>query len=920
MLYEKLKVLAKSIAKTFMQIFRKNGVLVASLLLIAICFIATAIFFIIDIFGLEPLSNNPATLELIFWVCLVLMCLSIGGIVYTKKTFVLSVSKKRYFLSVTLFVSALMSAIIFVLVLFSEWGVLLPISQWETWNLTNSKFVTGIGNEYLACGINNTLSSYELPSPAILLENGKPLGSADSQHLDIRQLGQGRYSFWNGCVHFSSSDNSDPISNGRIYSIKAPPFILSPKTVALLFMLGVIYLIIFSILLKQYKSREKNISSHPINVVHNLRHTPFFESLMGRWIHLFHPNNKWLDFLLRISTLALPFLVYALVLVINVPKFIGLEAFIGSSMTILILYVILLIPFFKRTDWFGEMMSLSITLMFFALPLSGRWISGYSDGEVIGGILPFSDASAYLGDANRLLQGNIMSSFSERRPLFSGTLSALLWITHGNLPVSVAILGAVAAFSCFLLACQIKRTHGIFPATIVLVILFLFYRRFTGSTLTENLGLTFGALAFATLWQGAYQQNKKTAWAGILLLTMALSARAGAFIALPLIILWGAWIFRGRNRISIAFFLGGCAAMLAGFLMDTALRNLTANAGGLAFGNFSNSLYGLIVGNKGWNQVNIDHPEVLTLAGSLEYTRIYQLALEAFRVDPMRTLWGFVGTWQDYFSPTWGVFSFIGVFPLGILNVNSFRWVLLIISGIGLISCVRQRNNPNSSFLIFATIGILLSVPFVPPIDSDKMRAYAATIPLNAIWVALGLATIFQLLRIKVVSQTSFVDKFTASPAKVGLVLVLFCVLSPVLVKLLNHPTQFDRSLCPPEYSTLYIRSDRITWVNILPDTSAVFSRLSNIRYSDFINGLNLGVYPQLANELNSLKPGDSILQTIDLGDQNYTVIWLIFHDQLLPTSPGVFRICGRLTENKWLQEYHFYDVKTIKPISGNIQ
>jgi glycosyltransferase involved in cell wall biosynthesis len=51
-----------------------------------------------------------------------------------------------------------------------------------------------------------------------LFEDGKPLGSAHSIHDDIRKLGNGKYSHWSNSIYFSTSDNSDPRTNGRTYS------------------------------------------------------------------------------------------------------------------------------------------------------------------------------------------------------------------------------------------------------------------------------------------------------------------------------------------------------------------------------------------------------------------------------------------------------------------------------------------------------------------------------------------------------------------------------------------------------------------------------------------------------------------------------------------------------------------------------
>ena len=56
---------------------------------------------------------------------------------------------------------------------------------------------------------------------AILLEDDVPLpGPVNASHDSIRKLGNGRYSFWFAEVSFSTSDNSDPRNNGRLYSFR----------------------------------------------------------------------------------------------------------------------------------------------------------------------------------------------------------------------------------------------------------------------------------------------------------------------------------------------------------------------------------------------------------------------------------------------------------------------------------------------------------------------------------------------------------------------------------------------------------------------------------------------------------------------------------------------------------------------------
>lgn len=53
-----------------------------------------------------------------------------------------------------------------------------------------------------------------------LYENGVEMGPAHSTHIDIRKYGLGQYSHWGTVLYFSTSDNSNPLTNGRKYSYK----------------------------------------------------------------------------------------------------------------------------------------------------------------------------------------------------------------------------------------------------------------------------------------------------------------------------------------------------------------------------------------------------------------------------------------------------------------------------------------------------------------------------------------------------------------------------------------------------------------------------------------------------------------------------------------------------------------------------
>jgi len=133
-----------------------------------------------------------------------------------------------------------------------------------------------------------------------------------------------------------------------------------------------------------------------------------------------------------------------------------------------------------------------------------------------------------------------------------------------------------------------------------MTILFLFYRRFIGTTLTENLGLSLGAVGLAVLWRGSRERQHARVLIGIFLLSLALNARAGAFFVLPLLVLWGMWLFRGRSRLSLRFLVEGIGVVLLAFAINLLLLKVLAPEGSTAFSNFSYTFYGLVVGGKGW--------------------------------------------------------------------------------------------------------------------------------------------------------------------------------------------------------------------------------------------------------------------------------------------------------------------------------
>ena len=79
-------------------------------------------------------------------------------------------------------------------------------------------------------------------SPAKLYEDGRALGPGNAPHTDIGTLGGGRFSFYkNGTLYFSSSDNSDPRTNGQQYTLVLPNYTVFAWSLVIFLIISLIF-------------------------------------------------------------------------------------------------------------------------------------------------------------------------------------------------------------------------------------------------------------------------------------------------------------------------------------------------------------------------------------------------------------------------------------------------------------------------------------------------------------------------------------------------------------------------------------------------------------------------------------------------------------------------------------------------------
>jgi hypothetical protein len=607
-----------------------------------------------------------------------------------------------------------------------------------------------------------------------------------------------------------------------------------------------------------------------------------------------------------IICLIAPFALYALVLTLPLPPPIGLTVRYKPLVAILLIFLGLY-PTYRYAGRVAASASLTLTLVLFALPLTGLWNSGVSEfPAIVSGLFPSIDALYYYEDARRLLEGESFGMISSGRPLFAGLLAVILGLTGQNLQGAIAVLVALVAVAVFLLAREVQRTHGILAALMLVSVLFLFYRRFNGTTLTENLGLLLGTVSFAVLWRSVHPRRAGLFLFGLLLLTLALNARAGVLLVLPVLALWGGWCFRATSHFSLRIVGYGFGVICLGFALNHLLLTVVGDPT-LSFSNFSYVLYASMVGSKLWWQVRLDHPAVEALPLAEVTGEIYMLAFAAFRENPLIFVRTCLEAWVTYLSPTIeGALQFIQVYERSQID-KLLTYVIYIFSLLGLFRCYRQRQNPACSMLLAIGLGVLLSLPLVPPWigGTGTTRIYAATLPISALLPAIGLAFVVQSSSLNPLLPVPEKGLHLKALPTFSLLLVLFCILGPLSIKALSQTPQFEPVQCAANADHAYIRITPGSLLHIVPRDSRS-THLPYIQVTDLRRGVKRirqilqrrpSTYLQREVEtLAALKPGKTVIDALDLDTQLRLLV--VVDTTQIPEHSNVVQVCGRLQEN----------------------
>lgn len=337
--------------------------------------------------------------------------------------------------------------------------------------------------------------------------------------------------------------------------------------------------------------------------------------------------------------------------------------------------------------------------------------------NLIGGLLPNADPSMYLSLANQWSDGTRVVTPQTTRQFFPCFLAAMLWVCRRDLKMIVSIFTLVTGALSFMAWRQVRMTFGWLGATLFVTLVFFFYRcEVVGLLRTEQLGLWFALIAMALIIQGLRERREALWCAGLFSLVMGLNTRAGAYLVLPLLVVYSGWLFRrgpfGWRSMMVAGLvcLGAMLLNFVCYLIFFAPPRPTSN--------FWLCFYGMLSGGN-WvtalNEIGLKDTNLIAQAKGLAL----------LKAKPWLVCEGF---WKACLF-VWHDNTFYGVPPTAETFCSWMKWLTVLGAVIPWSWAVlRRRRAEVELFVALAVLGTSLSLPFAPPWDGGR-RVYAVAFP-----------------------------------------------------------------------------------------------------------------------------------------------------------------------------------------------
>jgi len=523
----------------------------------------------------------------------------------------------------------------------------------------------------------------------------------------------------------------------------------------------------------------------------------------------------------------------------NIIRYISLLTQFQQHISMPVFSLLLLLCMTIKKKYVSIFLSFLLIISLFSLSLAGIWANTQTENYMLAGLLPRSDASFQHAGALKLLDFGELNGTTSRRPFFGEFLAILLGLTQHNLQLSLAIIVLLASISAAFAALEVRKSTNNFSAVFFLVLIFLYYSIFIGTTMTENLGYIFGLLSF-TMFLKALRLNpdEKTKSGYLFLLgtfifSLGQNARPGAIFTIPLFICFSVWLWKDNNKISWKMGFFTFLAALLPFLISQVHFKLNGLQSTFPMSNMGYGLYGFIKGGFGWNRILYDYPELMNIPVKDQNSQIFKYIFMEIKNNPENLLKGFKLQLSSLFSINGenGLFSFV---QIGDTLLNSIiTYFIYFLSIMGSIRMVFRKNMRSGIFFLFIIIGFFISLPFSPAYQTQYMRVYAVSIPFFCFFPSYGLDLLLSTtIGKKVLGNTD--AQFNLRSEMLAVLFSIFIIFTPLFLNLLGLKRPDIKTKCPPNLIPSVVFYNPNSSINIVKDDSPISNWAPNIHQSKF--------------------------------------------------------------------------------------
>jgi len=531
-----------------------------------------------------------------------------------------------------------------------------------------------------------------------------------------------------------------------------------------------------------------------------------------------------------------------------------------------------------------------VVLVMFAAKLATLWSAGGGNEYAIGGLLPYNDATGYYDEARYFLEnGRLKEMNVGRRPISSIVLAALLGLSGLNLQLAIALLVGLTTTACLVLARAIAWRYGWAAALVFAAVLYSYIDTYVGTTLSESAGMTLGCTGLALAWVGAGRKLLAVFILGLMIMTLGLLARAGAFFVLPALLIWAGLHFNDQKtdgpwyrNLSWRVIIAGGLAIIAAFAFNKTMLMIFAPSDHVVFSNFPWTLYGIAVGGKGWTQVLVDHPYIADLPQAERIAEIYRLTQAAILDNPFNFVLGILHQYNEFFiNSGWHKF----------IDNKVVRGLVQLSALVALWVIFKRRRDWQEGFLFAALAGLFASIP---ALADGGPRVYAATQGLTAFVAAVGASTIVTYVATRA-GRASSGDTAIPQSLIVGMPLALGGLMLGVLATGIGlsssyQPATKSAATCASGQTAITARLLPGSYVQVLADEVLDTTRTPRVRLSDFRGGIVEGG-TRLHRALKAQTAPFLLISAHAIGAN--AARWVILPGDKLPPVPSTLDICG---------------------------